>query len=48
MNEQENHISNNSMSEDQKEIQTEIKNDKKPDIETPKKNMIIVVQFFKN
>ena len=37
MNEQENHISNNSMSEDQKEIQTEIKNDKKPDIETPKK-----------
>ena len=37
MNKQEKQISNLSMSEDQKEIQAELKNDKKSDFKTPKK-----------
>ena len=47
MNKQEKQISNLSMSEDQKEIQAESKTDKKSDFKTPKKNMIIILKFFK-
>ena len=48
MNKQEKQISNLSMSEDQKEIQAELKTDKKSDFKTPKKKYDNNTEIFQN